>query len=86
MVVTRRVSQPMDERKDKRSLREHLVDEDSDLKERIEEIEGNIRRPPRSDPRHTDSTIPPGMRDVPAGGSTGERMGGSAKKRKGQTG
>jgi hypothetical protein len=72
--------------KSERSLRDHLDDDDPKLKERIEEIEGNVRRPPRTDPRHTDDSVPPGGRDVPAGGSTGEQMGGSAKKREGRSG
>lgn len=70
----------------KKTLREHLNEGSSEVKERIEEIVGNIKRPPRNDPRHTDKSIPPGQRDVPAGGSTGEYMGGSAQKRKGQQG
>ncbi|MEZ4523250.1 MAG: hypothetical protein R3A46_16645 [Thermomicrobiales bacterium] len=76
-----------EEEKKNESLREHLEDDDhQDLRERMDEIEGNVRRPPRNDPRHTDDSVTPGGRDVPAGGSTGESMGGSAKKRKGHTG
>lgn len=74
------------EKENKKTLRDHLDDENPDLRERIEEIEGEVRRPPRNDPRHTDDSVLPDQRDVPAGGSTGEYMGGSAKKRKGQSG
>lgn len=73
--------------KPKESLREHLEDDDQPtIDERLDEIAGQVNRPPRNDPRHTDDSIPPGERDVPAGGSTGGYMGGSAKKRKGQSG
>ena len=70
----------------KKSLREHLGDDVPEIEDRLNEIEGNVRRPPRNDPRHTDDSVPPGQRDVPAGGSTGEYMGGSAKKRDGRSG
>ena len=76
----------MNAENERKSLREHLDVDHPDLRERLEELEGQVNRPPRNDPRHTDDSIPPGKRDVPAGGSTGEYMGGSAKKRKGQTG
>lgn len=77
-----------DERKQQdQSLREFLEEDDQvDIEERIENAEGNVSRPPQNDPRHTDGNVPPGARNEPAGGSTGSYMGGSAKKRKGQTG
>jgi hypothetical protein len=74
-------------KKRRESLREYLEnDGQSTIEKRLHELGGQIKRPPRSDPRHTDDSIPPGGRDVPAGGSTGEYMGGSANKRKGQAG
>jgi len=73
--------------KQQKPLREYLEDDrHQDIQELIDDVEGNVRRPPRNDPRHADESVPRGGRDVPAGGSTGEYMGGSAKKRKGQTG
>ncbi|HLT19801.1 MAG TPA: hypothetical protein VKZ96_10115 [Thermomicrobiales bacterium] len=77
-----------DERdRQEQSLREFLDEEDrADIEERLENAEGNVPRPPRSDPRHTDGNVTPGERNEPAGGSTGSYMGGSAKKRKGQAG
>ena len=69
------------------NLREFLEEDDRETPEELlENFTGSISRPPRTDPRHTDKSIPPGQRDVPAGGSTGEFMGGSAKKRKGTPG
>jgi hypothetical protein len=68
------------------SLRRYLEEDDDErvtIEERLDELAGQVNRPPRNDPRHTDDSIPPGERDIPAGGSTGEYMGGSAKKRKG---
>ncbi len=76
-----------DPEKREKNLREFLEDDDQPtVEQRLDDVEGNVRRPPRNDPRHTDDSIPPGKRDVPAGGSTGEYMGGSAQKRKGQSG
>lgn len=76
--MTRQNEQP------ERKLRDYLEDEDQgEFEERLEEAEqGQVRRPPRTDPRHTDDSVPPGQADVPRGGSTGEYMGGSAKRRK----
>lgn len=67
-----------------RKLRDFLEGEDqANIEERLDEVEqGQVRRPPRTDPRHTDDSVPPGQADVPRGGSTGQQMGGSAKRRK----
>jgi hypothetical protein len=71
----------------KQNLREFLEnDETPSIAKRLNNVGGNLGRPPRNDPRHSDGSIPPGERNVPAGGSTGESMGGSAKQRKGQSG
>lgn len=73
--------------KQKKSLREYLEDdEDQDIQKQMDDIKGNVRRPPRNDPRRGDESVPRGGRDVPAGGSTGDSMGGSAQKRKGRSG
>jgi hypothetical protein len=72
----------------KRSLRDYLQGEDqNNLQKRLGKIQGNVRRPFRNDPRHGDESVRPGGVDVPAGGSTGEQMGGgSSQQRKGLSG
>lgn len=56
------------------------------LKERDEERDDKMSRPPKGDPQHTQDDIAPGKTDVPAGGTSGGYMGGSAQKKKGETG
>ncbi len=44
--------------------------------------QGDVQRPSRDDPRYADQSVPPGQTDIPAGGTTGDGMGGSSKRRK----
>lgn len=48
--------------------------------------EGQVPRPPRDDPRHTDTSVPPEQTNTPAGGTTGGAMGTSSKRKKDQPG
>lgn len=65
-------------RTDPEAARESLT------KRKRDRSHGDIQRPPRSDPRHTDFTVPPGQTDIPAGGTTGGGMGGGSSKRRTQ--
>lgn len=44
--------------------------------------DGQVSRPPRDDPRFSDSSVPPEQTNVPAGGTTGGAMGTSSKRKK----
>lgn len=44
--------------------------------------EGQVTRPPRDDPRFTDTSVPPDQTDVPAGGTSGGTMGTSSKRKR----
>lgn len=73
-----------------REWEEKLQEQSEHMRKHLEELEEQadedkskqqVPRPPKGDPRHTDSSVPPGQTDTPAGGSSGEYMGGSAKKK-----
>ncbi len=49
-------------------------------RERRDRAQGDIRRPPRDDPRYGDQSVPPGQLDTPFGGTSGRGIGGSSKR------
>ena len=44
--------------------------------------QGDLQRPPRTDPRYTDQSVPPGRTDIPTGGTSGGEIGGTSKHRR----